>query len=100
MKQYIKRQKLIKVGNSYAVTLDKEFVNVLRDANQADVAVVYDFDNQTAGLALRDSAFSNSAYKRSIKKAALTSAVTDEFQEWVDRSLAQDKEAMVKLKDL
>ena len=100
MKQYIKRQKLIKVGNSYAVTLDSEFVNTLRDSQQADVAIAYDLENKTAGIALHDASFNNQAYKTSIKKAAVTSAVSDEFQDWVDRSLKQDKEAMEKLKDL
>ena len=100
MKQYIKRQKLIKVGNSYAVTLDRKFVEVLQDSQQTDVAVVYDLDNKTAGLALHDGAFSNQAYKTSVKKAAVTSAVTDEFQNWVARSLKHDEEAMKKLKDL
>ncbi len=100
MKQYIKRQKLIKVGNSYAITLDSEFVKALRDAGQVNVAVVYDVENKTAGLALHDSSFSNQQYKTSVKKATVASAVTDEFQNWVEKSLAQDKEAMIKLKDL
>lgn len=100
MKQYIKRQKLIKVGNSYAVTLDRKFVELLQETQQVDMAVVYDIDNKTAGLALHDSAFSNQAYKTSIKKAAVASAVTDEFQDWVARSLKHDEESMKKLKDL
>lgn len=100
MKQFIKRQKLIKVGNSYAVTLDKEFVNLLQQDGQADVAVSYDLDNKTAGLALHDTAFAEPAYKATVKKAAVACKVTQEFQNWVDQSLAQDTEAMVALKDL
>lgn len=100
MTTYIKRQKIIKVGNSYAVTLDSDFAKHCQLGKVRDVSVAYDVGNQTAGLVIADCSPEANSTKSAISKAVVSGKVSDEFQHWVENSLSQDKQAMEALKDL
>ena len=92
-----KLQKIIKVGNSYAVTLDSEFVKeqgfdknpsiMVRYANKAGVI--------TAGN--KDKISINGWLTEDERKGYIASKVTEEFRDWVDKTLVDDAEAMEKL---
>jgi len=97
MKQYIKRQKLIKVGNSYAVTLDKEFVNRADLSQLHDVTVVYTPDAGTVSLAKNQTDMPEDSRFVSEQKAVLYGKISPELQKWTDEFLVTHAEALEKL---
>lgn len=97
MKQYIKRQKLIKVGNSYAVTLDKEFVNQVDLSQVHDVTVVYTPDAGTVSMAKNHTNMPDSTRVVSEQKAVLYGKISPELQKWTDEFLSSHAEALEKL---
>lgn len=108
MKDFTKTQKVIRVGNSYAVTLDSKFVNenelksgdrVVGSYNKTHVAYAIP---KSQPLTLRDSGDSKQSRKltKTQKKAVLYSKITPEFSQWVDKTLDEDKEILEKLANL
>ena len=91
-------QKIIKVGNSYAITLNKEFVEKTKLHKQSQVSVRYDQHAPQAICILRDSSefLYDTSKKLSKEEKAhyLASEITPEFQTWVQQTLEEDKESM------
>lgn len=97
MKQFTKRQKLIKVGNSYAVTLDKEFVRQANLTELHDVTVVYSPDKGAVSLAKNHTELPASLREQHEEKALFYSKISPELQKWTDEFLTTHEEALEKL---
>lgn len=94
----IKYQKVIKVGNSLAVTLDPKFISQANIQAGDQVAVSYKSETGVISIAKTTKKLANKT--RTEKAAVISARVNPEFQKWVEQSLKEDEEAMVKLKDL
>lgn len=98
----IKNQKIIKVGNSYAVTLDRQFLDRTRMEEGSDLIAKYDED--TASVTFAKPATYAASQGRPLmvaeKKAVYSSKLDPEFLAWVDKFLEEDKEALEKLANL
>ena len=94
----IKYQKVIKVGNSLAVTLDPRFV-AQADLNVGD-QLAASYKHKDGVISLAKTSKSLEGKLLSEKEAIVSAKVTPEFQQWVEHSLLEDSEAMEKLKDL
>lgn len=94
----IKYQKVIKVGNSLAVTLDPRFV-AQAELNVGD-QLATSYKSQAGVISLAKSSKSLEGKLHSEEEAIVSAKVTPEFQEWVEQSLLEDAESMEKLKDL
>lgn len=104
MKPTLKYQKIIKVGNSLAITLDREFVIQTGIKAGDEMAINYQPEQKVVSYApvaesgvMKVSDGNANNYEA---KAKLASAITPEFQEWVKKSLAEDKESLQKLANL
>lgn len=108
MRDFTKTQKVIKVGNSYAVTLDSKFVdeNQLKAGDQivgsySKSHVAYAAP-QNQPMTLKDSG--NLKYGKKLskteKRAVMYSKVTPEFTSWVDKTLEEDKNILEELANL
>lgn len=99
---YTKTQKLIKVGNSFATTLDPQFLRQAGIKAGGSLSLHYAADGSYAtlipskGLDKKEKLDVNKAKR----EAVLMSKVTPEFQEWVEKSLEEDAEALKKLANL
>lgn len=110
MKDFTKQQKIIKVGNSYAVTLDSKFVhaNNLKAGNKivgsyAQTHVAYAAPAPEV-LTLNDVAINKAQKSKKLssaeKKAVLHSKITPNFVSWVDKTLEEDKDILEKLANI
>lgn len=88
-----KTQKLIKVGNSYAVTIDKQFVQQ-HFSSQPQAEIKIDMDR--GEFSVRPAIASGS---RNVKHA-LSEKITPELQQWTQKFLRDNKEALEKLANL
>lgn len=95
----IKNQKIIKVGNSYAVTLDKEFVDRCQMKDGSELIAKYDEDTASVTFATPDTyaASQGRPLQLAEKKAVYTTKIDKDFIEWVDKTLEEDKEALREL---
>lgn len=94
----VKTQKIIKVGNSYAVTLDKKFMDASGLQVNDSVAVQYSVDppgNITIDPTV-PAAF-NASDKNKKRREYLASKITPELKEWVDTFIEENQEALDKL---
>jgi hypothetical protein len=98
----IKNQKLIKVGNSYAVTLDKEFVDRCQLGEGSDLISKYDEDTASVTFAKPETyaASQGRPLKVEEQKAIYMTKLDPKFLAWVDKTLEEDKEALDKLANL
>lgn len=99
----IKYQKIIKVGNSLAVTLDRDFVTQTGIKHGDQVAVNYEPEQKVVSYAPVESSGAMGVAEPMEKynaKAKVAAVVTPEFQEWVEKSLEEDKESLKKLANL
>lgn len=94
----IKYQKVIKVGNSLAVTLDPKFISQVNIQVGDQLAASYKSETGVISLAKTTKRLAN--VKETEKEAVISAKVSPEFQKWVERSLKEDEVAMIKLKDL
>lgn len=118
MQDFTKQQKVIKVGNSYAVTLDKRFVAhhqlqsgdpIIASYSPTLVALAVPVDRD---LKLRDAATSSYTAggatttttvatgrkaSKAEQRAVIHSKITPEFGAWVEKTLVEDKEALEEL---
>lgn len=96
----IKYQKIIKVGNSLAVTLDADFVKQTGLKAGDTMAASYKPDHKVLSLAeSADHSFGASLIDTE-SEATLAGKITPELQQWTEEFLADNKEAMDKLKNL
>ncbi len=96
----IQMQKVIKVGNSLAITLDKKFTEKAGISPGQEMAVVYKAEKGLVSLAKSSTMISDGDRVAEEKVAYLSGKVTPEFQLWVEKSLDEDAEAMSKLANL
>ena len=93
-------QKVIRVGNSLAVTLDNKYIQQTGIKVGQELAVSYKPDKAIVSMAKTSSELGGNSVVAEEKAAYLTGKVTPEFQLWVEKSLDEDAEAMRRLADL
>jgi antitoxin component of MazEF toxin-antitoxin module len=98
-----KQQKVIKVGNSYAVTLDKKLADALqiRDgdpliARYSERSKVISFAKPSPGV----KQVTSQQLSHDEQSTYVLSQVTPELAEWTENFLEENKEAMEKLANL
>ncbi|MDQ3008012.1 MAG: AbrB/MazE/SpoVT family DNA-binding domain-containing protein [bacterium] len=98
----IKNQKIIKVGNSYAVTLDKEFIDRTQMAAGSQLIAKYDEDTASVQFAAPATyaAAQGKPLQLAEKKAVYASKVTPELEKWTENFLKENQEALEKLANL
>lgn len=100
----LKYQKIMKVGNSLAISLDKDFVNQTGVKAGDQVAVNYKADEKVVSYSpVVENYGASKVSEPSAKyeaKAKLASAITPELEEWVNKFLEEDREALEKLANL
>src|SRR5690606_35234765 len=98
----IKNQKIIKIGNSLAVTLDKEFIDRARLGVGSELIARYDEDTSSVSFATPDTyaASQGRPLQTAEKKAVYSSKIDPELVAWVDQMLEEDKEAVKELANL
>lgn len=108
MSNSLKYQKIIKVGNSLGVTLDRDFVTKTGIQAGDQMAVSYDADEKVVSFAAADSSMATTLGDKpmsqheyeTFKKSKLASKITPELEAWVEKFLEENKEAMDKLANL
>lgn len=98
----IKNQKIIKVGNSYAVTLDRTFVDRCQLKDGSDLIARYDEDQAAVTFATPTtySATQTQPLNVAEKTAVYATKITPELQEWVKKFLEENEESMKELANL
>jgi hypothetical protein len=98
----IKNQKIIKVGNSYAVTLDKKFIDRTQMQEGSDLIAKYDEDTSSVTFASPGTYAASQARPLLVaeKKAIYTTKVSPELEKWTEEFLKENKEAMEALANL
>ncbi|MEP7166650.1 MAG: hypothetical protein ABI758_01575 [Candidatus Woesebacteria bacterium] len=99
----IQNKKFIKAGNSFAITIDRAFVDRFFDEGRSPV--VMELDKETGRVSFvsaRNLGASKSGEKlsKAEKSAVLESKLPQEFREWVEKSLDEDSESMKALANL
>lgn len=94
----IQMQKVIKVGNSLALTLDSKQAALMNITAGQELAAAY---NSTMGIV----SFSRTKQgladaKITEKEAVMAGKITPELKQWTDKFLFENEEAMKKLADL
>ena len=95
----IKYQKVIKVGNSLAVTLDSDFVKKTGIKAGDQMAAAYKPDIRIFSMADSISAL-DSGGNTSEPASVLAGKINPELEAWTDNFLQENREAMIRLKDL
>ncbi len=99
----IKQQKVIKVGNSYAVTLDKKLADALQICDGDPLIARYSARSRVISFA-KPTPSANQANPQQLtsdeQATYVLGQVTPELAEWVERTLEEDKEAMEALANL
>lgn len=88
----IKTQKIIKVGNSYAVTLDKKFL----DGSNLTVndALVVEYGQDNIHIRPQTPQELSPEERKERQKQVLASRIDPEFRDWVDQTIKDDKEVL------
>jgi|GEM_PF-801337 len=90
----MKNQKIIKVGNSYALTIDSDFVKRTALKVGESVLVQYNPSSASASFARPDDfakAKKSGKLSHDEKRTVLASKITPELQEWTKDMLIKDK---------
>ncbi|OGV95582.1 hypothetical protein A2W24_06820 [Microgenomates group bacterium RBG_16_45_19] len=93
-------QKVVKVGNSLAVTLDSKQAALMNIKVGQELAMVYKADKGVISLSQTKAGLSGEVVRKSEKAAVLAGKITPELKQWTDRFLLENDEAMKKLADL
>lgn len=102
----LKTQKVIKVGNSLAISLDAGFVAGAGIKHGDHLTLRYDVSQQSAVLSTKETpenryaTSSGTKLSKTEKEAYLSKEITPEYQEWVKKTLEEDREAMEELANL
>ena len=99
----LKTQKIIKVGNSCAVSLDKGFVRQAGLEPGVEVTISYDPQTQVVALAAPKAyarAQKNGQLRLIKKRAYVSSKVTLELKVWTDKFLKENAQALDELANL
>lgn len=108
MKDFTKTQKVIRVGNSYAVTLDSKFVK--ENNLQAGQQIIGSYSASHVAYAapatkvLKLRGDTDLKYGKKLttteQRAVMHSKVTPELKDWTDGFLAENKQALEELANL
>ncbi len=98
----IKNQKIIKVGNSFAVTLDKAFLDRAQMRDGSDLIAKYDEDTASVTFARPDlyAASQGRPLQLGERKAVYMTKITPELEKWTTTFLKENAEALKKLANL
>jgi len=98
----IKNQKIIKVGNSYAVTLDREFVDRSQLQDGSDLIAKYDEDTSSVTFATPDTyaASQGRPLQLAEKKAVYSTKLTPELTKWTENFLKENAQSLKELANL
>jgi antitoxin component of MazEF toxin-antitoxin module len=100
MGSYIKKQKVIKVGNSLAVTLDKEFAKQTGLQVGDSVASAYSVDKGVVSMAKSKKGVSKKTSSNTEREAYVSSKITPELKDWTEKFISDYQEALEKLANL
>jgi len=93
-------QKVIKVGNSLAVTMDNQFIRETGIKVGQKLAVVYKPEKGIMSVAQSQSGVSSGVLVAEEQQAYMAGKITPELKGWTDKFLVENQEAMKKLADL
>lgn len=93
-------QKVIQVGNSLAVTLDKSFVQGAGIRSGQQLAVVYKPEKGLMSVAKTKVNLSADVLTPNEQEVFIKSKITPELEQWTNKFLLENQEAMRKLADL
>lgn len=96
----IKYQKVIKVGNSLAVTLDQAFVQQAAIKAGDNLAASYQPDKRLFSMSQSKNGVQGAGVLNNEAKAILSAKITPELESWTDSFLKENQEALEALKDL
>src|SRR5688572_20171559 len=98
----IKTQKIIKVGNSYAVTLDKEFID--RTQQKEGSPLIAKYDEDTSSVTFSKPATYAASQQRPLmvaeQKAVYMTKITPDLQKWTEDFIKENAEALEELANL
>lgn len=101
-----KSQKVIRVGNSYAVTIDKAYIDKYAIKVSDAMSMTYYAASPMIKMSpeksgsIGDLSGLDDTTKKEMKTAHLASEISPEFRAWVKQTLEEDKEAMEELAHL
>jgi hypothetical protein len=98
----IKNQKIIKIGNSLAITLDSKFLDRTQMQEGSELIAKYDEDTASVTFA-KPSTYAASQGRPLMvaeKKAVYSTKITPELQKWTEEFLKENEEAMRALANL
>jgi antitoxin component of MazEF toxin-antitoxin module len=93
-------QKVIQVGNSLAVTIDKKQAQLMKIEAGQPLAVVYKPEKGLMSFAKSKNEISEDMVTPEESKAVVAGKITPELEQWTKRFLLENKEAMEKLANL
>ncbi len=98
----IKTQKIIKVGNSFAVTLDRKFLDRCRLQEGSDLIANYDEDTASVTFATPTTYAASQGRPLQVaeQKAVYNTKITPELEAWTENFLKENAEAMKALANL
>lgn len=96
----IKYQKVIKVGNSLAVTLDQSFIQQTGLQVGDSLAATYRPEMKLFSMADVKNGVSETSRIKNESKAIVSGKITPELENWTDNFLKENKVALEALKDL
>lgn len=98
----IQMQKVIKVGNSLAVTIDKKQAQLMKIEPGQSMAVVYKPEKDIISMSQTKKGVSalTTTHKAAENEAVMAAKITPELKEWTDAFLEENKEALERLADL
>lgn len=96
-----KNQKLIKIGNSFGITLDPDFIrsNNMQVGSQMNVRY-HEQGTVTLVPGKNPDDLMEKKVKEEEKQAVIDSKVSPEFRSWVEKSLQEDEESLKALANL
>lgn len=98
-----KTKNFIKVGNSFAVIVDRSFVDRYFDGGKAPITMDLDVEQRKVSFSPAQNATGSTQNKKltkTQKTAVLESKLSKEFRDWVEKSLDEDEQALKELAHL
>jgi hypothetical protein len=98
----IKNQKIIKVGNSYAITIDKTFADRCRLQEGSELIAKYDEDTSSVTFATPDKYAASQPKPLGVaeKTAVYSSKIDPELRKWTEDFLKENEDALKELANL
>jgi antitoxin component of MazEF toxin-antitoxin module len=96
----IKYQKVIKVGNSLAVTLDQVFLQQTGIQVGDTLAAAYKPENKLFSMSQAKNGVLGKVASENETSALISGKITPELEDWTENFLRENNEALKALKDL